>query len=413
MNLDLANASQNANLVSQGNSIISDNPTFAGQFQERLGEFYQRTRPIDTPFAGGAVSSAPRDLRPTRESIRIAKDLADQGIMEAEGVFTREKPAPKADTQIGLDRTPTEMATPIPSEPSPLARLSQAEAQVRQGLPVDTTVSTAVNKTQAAAVPPQTAQIKPQGEAVVQGRATPQVTPIVAPEAAPAEPTDITTQQATQDAEPQSTQAATQVQVTQDVTPPGEAPVETTVAQDTDRVSVNVPQAEAVPTTAQAPVQEIKDKRPIEVINADPNRVQRGTFREQPKTVAPDVQEQERMAKQAKENQEAQRREFEAEPFTDTKGIALVNTKLENDSSNLIGSLLDAQGLVVGKVFDTKRSGLYMIRNAKAGEAIEGSSANVVARIASIPQALKRGKETLTFRDERRAATPVQQSLQF
>ena len=413
MNLDLANASQNANLVSQGNSIISNNPTFAGQFQERLGEFYQRTRPIDTPFAGGAVSSAPSDLRPTRESIRIAKDLADQGIMEAEGVFTREKPAPKADTQIGLDRTPTEMATPIPSEPSPLARLSQAEAQVRQGLPVDTTVSTAVSKTQAAAVPPQTAQIKPQGEAVIQGRATPQVTPIVAPEAAPAEPTDITTQQATQDAEPQSTQAATQVQVTQDVTPPGEAPVETTVAQDTDRVSVNVPQAEAVPTTAQAPVQEIKDKRPIEVINADPNRVQRGTFREQPKTVAPDVQEQERMAKQAKENQEAQRREFEAEPFTDIKGIALVNTKLENDSSNLIGSLLDAQGLVVGKVFDTKRSGLYMIRNAKAGEAIEGSSANVVARIASIPQALKRGKETLTFRDERRAATPVQQSLQF
>ena len=37
------------------------------------------------------------------------------------------------------------------------------------------------------------------------------------------------------------------------------------------------------------------------------------------------------MAKQAEANQTARRKEFEAEPFSDTKGIALVNSKLEND----------------------------------------------------------------------------------
>lgn len=666
MKLDLANASQNANLVAQGDRIVSGNPTFVGQFQERLGEFYQRTRPVDVPFDGGQdIGATPqREFIPTRERMRIAKDLADQGLMEQEGVFTRTKPTPKdeEDTQIGLDPTQSEIVsqneqnreaeTPIPSSPSPLTQLSQAEANVRQGLPVDTPVDTPDASGIQVEEIPQTAQIEAQGDAVVQDDTAPQTTPIVAPETAvenpaavdldfttpagdpdfarfqtevsawdnsqykiPSKPTDyiqvnvdpdiktladalgikvlgfryigksqklrmrygmsnkegaialhdraedkamfvfghevlhelasrnpadgkalvdeaikylskegqaaykkkmkdlgynpenvneeavadmmgllfrdqnfwskvnndnptlirkilnviedliakfgaetgrsksiakyITDYEAVsnlladflkQQTNPeadldftQTTPQPTQTQADRQAAPteqrveaaatPSDVAVREDVPQATEVQQDALPQDEEL-TPEAAERQEQKrieglelvqqgDPRPIDVINADPNRVQRGTFNEQVRQKAPDIIEQERMAKQAEANQAARRREFEAEPFSDTKGIALVNAKLENDSASLLGNLLDAQGLVVGKVYETRNNGLFMIRNAKAGEPIIGSQANAVARISSLDQARKRGKEILRFQNQRQVAVPTQQQLVF
>jgi hypothetical protein len=630
MKLDLANSSQNQTLLTQGNALIQSNPVFVGQFQERLGQWYERTRPRD--FVPDPIKTAPKETTPFVERKRMDDAMAQ----EQEALLNQQAEdlgvLPKEDTQIGVEPTQTEVDTPIPSEPSPLAQLSQAEAQVRQGLPVDTSVDTqpTTDGIQVEELP--TAQIEAQEAAQVELTPEPQETPIVEPEPNPAavdldftnqagepdfarfqqevsaydnaqykipsKPTDyiqvnvdpdiktladslgikvlgfryvgnsqklrmrygmsnkegaialhdraeeksmfvfghevlhelasrnpadgralvdeaikylsdegkaaykkkmkdlgynpeqvneeavadmmgllfrdqqfwnkvnednptlirkilnviedliakfgtntargksiqkyitdyeavrnlladFLKKQASPDAELDFTQTTNQVQETQSVAPTREAPVETAVAQEPDRVPQNVPETESVQD--QAPVQDVKDKRPIDVINADPNRVKKGTFKEQIKPVAPDIQEQERMAKQAKLNQAEQRKEFERSGFSDAKGQALANMAIDdakseylrNDQAILLGDIKNSKGIVIGRLYDSTKNGIFMFRTAKTDQAIDGSDISKPSKITSVQQALKKGGEQLQFVSRRKVLTPTQGEIDF
>lgn len=100
--LNFGQLAQNDSLLSEGNSLIDNNPDFFADFTTRLSE--NTTNPAaradDPPFDGGTMRDAPPDPVPVRERMKMAQSLADEGQAIAEGQFSREKPlsTPAPDT---------------------------------------------------------------------------------------------------------------------------------------------------------------------------------------------------------------------------------------------------------------------------------------------------------------------------
>jgi hypothetical protein len=147
--LNLAELSQDANLVMDGMKLIDALPeSFGAAFGKRLSAYQpapvatpQAQAAAPAPFEGGTtVSEPPRDFIPTREKARLAAELAQEGQLESEGVLLPKDAKPqepaatevKAPTETVAPQTSGEENVPIASQPSSLAQLSQAESQIRQ-----------------------------------------------------------------------------------------------------------------------------------------------------------------------------------------------------------------------------------------------------------------------------------------
>lgn len=467
MKLDLANASKNANLVSQGARLVDANPTFTGQFQERLGQFYQRTRPVEAPFDGGTTSQAPRDARPTRERMRIAKDLADQGIMEAEGTMLRENPNPKAPAAAQPARNP-EIDVPIPSQPGPLAQLSQAEqdvinAQIRTASKeYDANVELTEAEKQAnkstqkqidAQVmnTPEFRQAMKETEAY-QARTAEQQAKNETLQTTPQTQRSSTVDQGVQEKPRVQTAAAAEnkpvqspvQQENQESNAPAvqtfaSIPKDSAVQYAVDYRYAETPEKKAgiikyvtdvygkdglaefssvleEQTKNAPPAQEIVDKRPVDVINSDPNRVISGTYKPPVKPKAPDIIEQERMAKISKENKAARKKEFETASYSDAKARALIEKATDPQSKGfgelgeLVAELVNKQGETVGKVFETKRNGYFAFRANKGS--IDGAKPGTYAMSKGKTLKGMAGKD-LTIKDVRKVTTPTQKDIDF
>ena len=145
-NLDLAALSQDANLVMDGMKMADNGtgPEFVSMFNQAIADIKESaqapapkaaTPATDAPFDGGTpVGQGPNDFIPAREKLRMAQELAQEGQMLAAGeTITKEQAdaikAQKADPTV---KQPTgEEDTPVAAQPSPLARLSQVEQEIR------------------------------------------------------------------------------------------------------------------------------------------------------------------------------------------------------------------------------------------------------------------------------------------
>ena len=98
--LNLADLSQDANLVMDGMKLIDALPQSFGQaFGQRLSTYQpapvatpQAQTPAPAPFEGGTtVSEPPKDFIPVREKARLASELAQEGQMASEQGVTAKK----------------------------------------------------------------------------------------------------------------------------------------------------------------------------------------------------------------------------------------------------------------------------------------------------------------------------------
>lgn len=499
MKLDLDNASKNESLVTSGNSLVSSNPTFVGQFQERLGEFYSRTRPMEgvPPVQADVTPTAPVEKIPVRERMRMAQDLANEGQLEAAGALLRTKPLPEDVSQNlqNITQNP-EVNTPVPSQPSSLAQLAQAEAQVRnqvfaddgqqilsgknkngsfgakkgnQSLLIDKDGNTFWGERNEAFNPTT-------GESVIEGAdkdATP-ATFATGKEARAAgektksqgkpvntnEPLQTTPQTQAAPTVDQGVQESARVETARAQT---EQPVQSPVQQENQESNApavqtftSIPKDSAVQyavdyryaetpekkegilkyvsevygkdglaefnsvleeqTKNAPPAQEIVDKRPVDVINSDPNRVISGTYKPPVKPKAPDIIEQERMAKISKENKAARKKEFETASYSDAKARALIEKATDPQSKGfgelgeLVAELVNKQGETVGKVFETKRNGYFAFRANKGS--IDGAKPGTYAMSKGKTLKGMAGKD-LTIKDVRKVTTPTQKDIDF
>ncbi len=119
--LNLPLLSKDPGSVERGTSMINESPEFYQGFIERINQFVETVdvkdvgdTKSDLPFdpTDDADNPAPR-FTPSRANMRIAQDLADQGIDEAEGVLTRKKAVPdQTDQELTGGPGETEADTP-------------------------------------------------------------------------------------------------------------------------------------------------------------------------------------------------------------------------------------------------------------------------------------------------------------
>lgn len=106
--LDLDTLSRDQELVAEGQAFINESPAFFKGFSSALADTTEKIEATDLPFDPSDTSDnpAPR-FTPTRANMGVAKDLAAQGIDEAEGTLVRNKPTP-SNEQETLVPGPTE-----------------------------------------------------------------------------------------------------------------------------------------------------------------------------------------------------------------------------------------------------------------------------------------------------------------
>lgn len=99
--LDFATLSQDENLLKEGNSRIDNNPDFFADFNARLAGANANpdARVDDAPFEPSPQSDAPPNFVPTRQGMKIAQGLADQGQAIASGEWSTEKPVSTPDPE--------------------------------------------------------------------------------------------------------------------------------------------------------------------------------------------------------------------------------------------------------------------------------------------------------------------------
>lgn len=90
---------QDEKTMKVGSSLIDNNPSFFEAFNARLPQVSEEKSPAsetatsEPPFDPDTPSDVPGDRIPMRERMRVAEGLADEGMAEAEGRFSRSKPA--------------------------------------------------------------------------------------------------------------------------------------------------------------------------------------------------------------------------------------------------------------------------------------------------------------------------------
>lgn len=138
-NLNLPELVQDGNLVMDGLNMADNGtgPEFVSMFNQALAE---SAPPAPAPFEGGTrVDTAPQDFIPPREKLRLAQNLAEEGQMLAAGeTITREQAEAIRNEKVAPSTSTGEENTPVASQPSPLAQLTQVEQQIQQprfGLP--------------------------------------------------------------------------------------------------------------------------------------------------------------------------------------------------------------------------------------------------------------------------------------